>query len=973
MLKHHLFRNILTTLLLLAAVALSALIVASQWFPLAPAGAGPLARYAPVHDGSSSLTTSYDAQGTVLSWISTNLRVIPVELALGGDLPSAPRAEIEKFLRKPGETTVTDVEALARLASGEIYTSQSVQVTAAGALQRTEYLYLRDAVGDYLIALYSPGGNQALVFDPPALVLPSDVGPKRAWSTQGVWGNLDYVWRARVLDAKPFANELGKWNDCLLIETTTTYSRQAYKNESTDRSWYCESAGVVTSQEFAADGAMTAHSVTVPAGGVIPNVPAHVPAAATTFTPTQAVSSAWQLSTLARLGRIVDAGENTIPPTWIPTDPPLVLAASNDQDLVAYDLQGGGWRFHTGGVIFGPPAFDAARGRIYFGSSDKRLYAVDTRGLFLWAFSTGDNVAGRPVVMGGTVVFGSEDRNVYGVDADSGRMRWRMRTNGPVVSSPAASGSLVVIGSDDGTVYGIDVATPKLAWQFGTGGAVEAPVVMGEQVAYIASRDGNVYALDAASGQPIWSVNIGNRVVLRSAPALSADYLYVTDGDGQLTAIERRTGKIARRNSQAVYVGTPAVVGDAVIVSGADGRVYQLSLDLVSQSTWRATDEGAKFIFGPVSGGDALWLGDNLGYVRRLGRLTAPTALTSLWTHSNQAGNFTTTPALYQDQVIALDESNKLYRIDPLTGRAQDLAQLDNNPRTFKPAPVVAGNTLLTVINDKLYATDLRDGKLLWTFPGSGVSLFPVLVANDTVLWLTRSVALDNAPGVLQALNIATGAPRWTATLGVIPYTGGIVARNGIVYINTPPTAFDLATGKQLWASPLTGFGLGGPVLNTQGDELFSAFTDGAKMWILALAPRDGSIQWQAEIQQQRVSPFESLWVSGDLVIASLSGSAAGAGGVIAFDAASGQLRWRYASPVTRVGSLLVERGRVWFLLQDGQALALDAQTGKLSASYRDIEMNLDELGAFAHPVLLNGVLVAPQGYRVTGLAVTDQ
>ena len=67
-------------------------------------------------------------------------------------------------------------------------------------------------------------------------------------------------------------------------------------------------------------------------------------------------------------------------------------------------------------------------GRIYFGATDKKLYALHARGLFLRAFETRDNAASRPVVAGDTLVFGSENRNVYGLDADTGEVRWRAHT-----------------------------------------------------------------------------------------------------------------------------------------------------------------------------------------------------------------------------------------------------------------------------------------------------------------------------------------------------------------------------------------------------------------------------------------------------------------------------------------------------------------------------------------------------------------
>ena len=161
----------------------------------------------------------------------------------------------------------------------------------------------------------------------------------------------------------------------------------------------------------------------------------------------------------------------------MPSDPPLLLAAGYDGDLVAFDAGDQAapvvWRFHTGGDDHGPPAYDAARGAVYFGSSDKRLYAVDLRGLYLWSYQTGDNVASRPLIVGDVIVFGSEDGNVYGLDVTTGGLMWSTPTGGPIVSSAALAGEVLVIGSDDGMAHALDPATGQEQWTFQAGDAIE--------------------------------------------------------------------------------------------------------------------------------------------------------------------------------------------------------------------------------------------------------------------------------------------------------------------------------------------------------------------------------------------------------------------------------------------------------------------------------------------------------------------
>jgi outer membrane protein assembly factor BamB len=262
-----------------------------------------------------------------------------------------------------------------------------------------------------------------------------------------------------------------------------------------------------------------------------------------------------------------------------------LLAAGHDGDLVAFDADDPTgsivWRLHTGGIVYGPPAVDPARGRIYVGANDKRLYALDARGLFLWSFATGDNVATRPVVAGDTVIFGSEDRTVYGLDAATGRLRWTRETGGPVVSSPAlattTSGQqVVVIGSDDGAAYGLDPATGDECWVHTTDEAIEAPVVADGATIYVASRAGTVSAVDAATGDVVWTAGIDG--VLRTVPVVGNGRVFFVEMSGTLHALDQESGR-REWSSPGAYVGPPVLVGETLIAARSDGTVQRLSLD----------------------------------------------------------------------------------------------------------------------------------------------------------------------------------------------------------------------------------------------------------------------------------------------------------------------------------------------------------------------------------------------------------
>ena len=69
-----------------------------------------------------------------------------------------------------------------------------------------------------------------------------------------------------------------------------------------------------------------------------------------------------------------------------------------------------------------PSSPTVVNGRVYFGSGDGNVYAVDaSTGVLQWKFATGDVVHASPAVAGNTVYVGSYDSRFYAIDAESGQ------------------------------------------------------------------------------------------------------------------------------------------------------------------------------------------------------------------------------------------------------------------------------------------------------------------------------------------------------------------------------------------------------------------------------------------------------------------------------------------------------------------------------------------------------------------------
>ncbi|WP_192498338.1 outer membrane protein assembly factor BamB family protein [Halorussus halophilus] len=199
------------------------------------------------------------------------------------------------------------------------------------------------------------------------------------------------------------------------------------------------------------------------------------------------------------------------------------------------------------------------------------------------------------------------------------------------------------------------------------------------------------------------------------------------------------------------------------------------------------------------------------------------------------------------------------------------------------PSPTVAGGTVYVpgAIDDPtIYAVDAADGSEKWRFQTTADVRVPVAFSDgDTGIVF----ALDESP-TLFALDGKSGEELWTRSLdrsdpGIAPtviegrlYVG---SADGGVY------AIDPNSGETVWRQQ---DGIGGAVAGGAG-TLFVAGRDA----IGALDAADGSVQWQTSTGDLKPGPPA---VTNDAVYVGDT-SRTGDGAVVAFDATSGEERWR--------------------------------------------------------------------------------
>lgn len=319
----------------------------------------------------------------------------------------------------------------------------------------------------------------------------------------------------------------------------------------------------------------------------------------------------------------------------------LLYIAAENGNLYAFDLTTHKqvWLYHAEGGIGSTPA--VANGKLYALSRDGCLTALDAAsGKALWQFKTGGEarfgVSGgygmpktdgitpdpwdfwlsSPLVQDGRVYFGSSDHHVYALDAATGAKLWAFEADDSIHTAPALSNGRLFIATWGTKLYALDAKTGAKLWDFQgakdaeTGifqGFSAAPTIDGDTV-YIGSRDGYMRAFNAADGKLRWAYDAEKSWVLATA-AVDADTLYFPTSDTTVfIALDKMTGKEKYRTDTKVWTYTsPVITGDYAFAGTMTGDLYAFDKH-TGKIVWHYQTDEAK--------ADALGLIDDKGKLR---------------------------------------------------------------------------------------------------------------------------------------------------------------------------------------------------------------------------------------------------------------------------------------------------------------------------------------------------------------------
>jgi len=289
----------------------------------------------------------------------------------------------------------------------------------------------------------------------------------------------------------------------------------------------------------------------------------------------------------------------------------VVYVGSDDHFMYAIDAATGHeiWKFQTGANVRSTPA--VAGGSAYVLSLDGNLYALDAHsGKVQWKFASSgesrlsapglyglvpsgevmpdpwDFFLSSPAVWDGKVYFGSGDHHVYALDARTGRLVWKFQAADVVHSSPAIVDGVLYIGCWDGGLYALNAVIGRLIWKFASGTdpshfmqGIPGSAAVANGVVVFGSRDNYIYALDSKTGKQLWRRgNDGSWVI--ASPAVQNGVVYITTSDSmRFRALDLKKGTPLFEVPYLAYsFSSPALASGHAYFGSFDGYVYDIDV-----------------------------------------------------------------------------------------------------------------------------------------------------------------------------------------------------------------------------------------------------------------------------------------------------------------------------------------------------------------------------------------------------------
>jgi outer membrane protein assembly factor BamB len=273
-----------------------------------------------------------------------------------------------------------------------------------------------------------------------------------------------------------------------------------------------------------------------------------------------------------------------------------------------------------------------------------------------------------------------------------------------------------------------------MLWEFFAKQLIEFPPDVQDGFMFVVNKTGQVFIVDVETGKIVRQANLGNDV---TGPAYSNGILYVAQTDGDLTALDPRTGKTAWTFKADSELESSPMVSDGKVYFGSDnGDFYALDAATGKQE-WKA-ELGHEVKASPSIDGGTLYVGDYEGTVWALDAATGKKQWSTDTTTLPPGGDggFYSSPSVAFGNVYEARTDGTVYALAAGTGKLAWQFQTSNSIYSSPAAAQVPGTPPTVYVGSydhQLYALDAASGKKRWVFNVGGVVPGTPTVVGTTV------------------------------------------------------------------------------------------------------------------------------------------------------------------------------------------------------------------------------------------------
>ncbi|MBN1644365.1 MAG: PQQ-binding-like beta-propeller repeat protein [Dehalococcoidales bacterium] len=337
--------------------------------------------------------------------------------------------------------------------------------------------------------------------------------------------------------------------------------------------------------------------------------------------------------------------------------------------------------------------------------------------------------------------------------------------------------------------------------------------IVSDGILFAASMNGKIIAIDAGSGEilgsPVQLVvqssgglsclpsSCGggattSAVVIYSSPVVQNNIVYIGGSDGKLHGYPFIDNTL-RTNPEWLYpksgslsgaiIGNIVVVNDSIYFATANGNVYALNAEDLSEKWAQPYEIGSKVWSAPAVEGDTLYVGS---LNRKLYAIDA-IAGTLKWEYEFD-GAINSAPLVYNGKVYIGDFSRHFYALDANSGQlvwefpSADKSA-DNPQNWFWAKPVVLNGVIYApCLDGNVYALNADNGSLVHRYVlGDSISSSPVVIGDTIAVATTDLYKKTGKVYIIDTLN-KTQKELESFAEGI---NAPLFAYNGVVYVHT--------------------------------------------------------------------------------------------------------------------------------------------------------------------------------------------